>query len=179
MSVYQMTGGWSSPEPPTSHDNEIFVKAFGSLSGLSYEPHLVSRQVVRGTNYAFYCGVNAATSPPQTGFVISEAHESLEGAVSRTTVTLYGMIPQSLNEWSEPRLLDDNDIAVFEKGVKGVTGVVHTPLLVSSQLAQGKNYRYFCTSKTETNTGISVFTIHEKEQESVAEPRITNVATFG
>jgi len=171
-------GGWSNPEPPTDKDRAVFDAAFGNLSGLSYQPLLVAKQIVNGTNYAFFCEANAATATPQTGFVMAEAHETLEGAVTRTNITIYGMVPQSVNAWSEARLLTEHDAAIFAKGVAGVKGVIHTPLLVSSQVEKDVRHRFFCVSQSENlpgRVGFTVATMLENE-ESV---RVVHVATFG
>ena len=184
MTDVQLAGGWSGLTPLTEHDKYVFEKAFGGLAGIASEPHFVSRQVVNGMNYAFFCGASSATNPPQTGFVIAEAHEATDGIVNRTNITTYGMMPQTLHSWLDAKPLDDHDIAVFEKATKGATDVIHTPHLVSHQLANGKSYRYFCTSKSQTkmeSTGKSIITINETapEGEEVGDVRITNVATFG
>ena len=195
MADMQLAGGWSGLVPLTEHDEYVFGEAFGGPVGIYSKPHWVSRQVVNGMNYAFFCGANSATDPPQTGFVIAEAHESTGGSVSRTNITTYGMIPQqsvrafrteqpaeeAQGHWSDARPLDDHDTAVFEKTARGLTGVAHTPHLVSHQFTDGKNYRYFCTSKSLTlpnATGISIVTVNETAPESGGNVRITNISTF-
>ena len=192
MADTQLVGGWSELAPLTEHDKYVFEKAFSGLAGINSQPHFVSRQVVNGMNYAFFCGASSATNPPLTGFVIAEAHEATDGTVSRTNITTYGMIPQALHHWSDAMPLNDHDTAVFEKAVKGFKEVTHTPHLVSHQIAgegaSGKNYRFFCTSKSLTRpqaaaTGFSIITIHENapipENEGAGDVRITNITTFG
>ena len=185
MLNFEAPGGWGDPAPLTSHDQSIFEKTFVGLTGIEYEPHLVSTHVADGINYAYYGGVKTTTNPSQTGFVIAEVHESFNGTVSRTNVTTYGMSPQALGSWADIRLLTPHDQAVFEQAVKGFVGVIHTPYLVSNQIVNGTNYRYFCISKTLTqpvNTGISIVSIHEQTPEAegdVGKIKITNITTFG
>jgi len=171
-------GGWTNPEPPTDKDMAVFDAAFGKLSGLSYQPLLVATQIVNGTNYAFFCEANAATATPQTGFVMAEAHESLEGIVTRTNITIYGMVPQSVNAWSGARLLTEHDTATFEKGVAGVKGVIHAPLLVSSQAEKNVRHRFFCVSRNENLPGRVGFTVATMTEDG-ENVKVVHVATFG
>ena len=173
-----LMGGWSNPEPPENRDRTVFDAAFGKLSGLSYQPLLVAKQIVNGTNYAFFCEANAATATPRTGFVMAEAHESLEGVVTRTNITIYGMVPQSVNAWSEARLLTEHDTAIFEKGVTGVQGVIHTPLLVSSQAEKNVRHRFFCISQNESLPGRVGFTVATMMEDGDS-VKVMHVATFG
>ena len=49
-----------------------------------------------------------------------------------------------LGAWSLFEELDENDRAVFDKAVSGLTGVSYLPEQVSKQLVNGTNYRFFC-----------------------------------
>ena len=171
-----ISGGWSDLSSPTSHEKTVFDTAFGKLSGLSYRPLLVSKQIVNGTNYAFFCEAAATAIIPQIGFVIAEAYESLEGNINRTNITIYGMVPQTLNVWGEARLLTDEDSAIFSK--VNFKGVNHKPLIVSSEENNGNGYRFFCISNYEdmpSKIGFTIITLKTGD-ETV---KVVNVATFG
>lgn len=54
-----ITGSWTKFRVVTDEDVEIFKEATERLVGVTYEPLIVSTQIVAGTNYKFIC--NAAT----------------------------------------------------------------------------------------------------------------------
>ena len=56
-----MVGGWTKYHPLTPPDTEIFKIALAGFVGVTYDPNMVSTQVVAGTNYRFNCN---ATQPP-------------------------------------------------------------------------------------------------------------------
>ena len=49
----QMVGAFGEDRALTAEDREVFDKAMEGLMGVSYEPLLVSTQVVAGLNYRF------------------------------------------------------------------------------------------------------------------------------
>lgn len=90
MSHTQMTGGWSEPRPLTHQDMRIFNEALRGLTGAIYTPHLVSTQVVNGTNYIFLCSTRSATNRAIIGFAVVSAHRSLHGRVRLTDIKRCG-----------------------------------------------------------------------------------------
>ena len=82
----QLSGGWSEPRPLTMQDRRIFTEALGGMDGVTYTPHLVSTQVVNGTNYAFLCGMRSVTYPADVGFAVVIAHKSLNGDIQLTDI---------------------------------------------------------------------------------------------
>ena len=53
---------------------------------------------------------------------------------------------QMSGAYSEDRELTEEDIAVFEEALSGLTGVVYEPLMVSTQVVAGTNYRFTCNA---------------------------------
>lgn len=49
--------------------------------------------------------------------------------------------------WSPFRALTIEDKQVFDKAMSGLVGVDYEPLLVSTQVVAGTNYRFFCNAK--------------------------------
>jgi len=179
MSENQLIGDWSNPIPLTEHDKKNFEDALSGLVGVSYVPHLRSMQVVNGTHYVFFCSATAMTNPQQIGFALAEVHVSTTGSISLTNVTTYGMVPQALGSWTEIRALTELETNIFKKATQGMTGLIHRPYLVSSQAANGTNYRIFCLSTSATlpsKIGISILSIHEDENAENA--KVTHFAAF-
>lgn len=48
-------GGWSAYRDLTPEDKVVFNKAMEGLVGVDYEPKKISKQIVNGTNYRFFC----------------------------------------------------------------------------------------------------------------------------
>ena len=87
----QQYGGWSEPRPITMQDRKVFIDALGGMVGATYTPHLVSTQVVNGTNYAFLCGMRTATYQAEVGFAVINAHRSLAGEVKLIDIKKCGI----------------------------------------------------------------------------------------
>ena len=87
----QLSGGWSEPRPLTMQDRKIFAETMGGMVGATYTPHLVSTQVVNGTNYAFLCGMRTATYPADVGFAVVTAHKPLNGTAQLTDIKKCGI----------------------------------------------------------------------------------------
>lgn len=57
-------GGWSDFAALESEDEDVFKHALDGFVGVSYTPSKVSKQVVNGMNYRFFCyGVTATEIP--------------------------------------------------------------------------------------------------------------------
>lgn len=85
--VMSLDGGWSKFEQVSSADRAAFNEALAGLSGVSYEPLVVSRQVVAGVNYDFFC--NAKVVVPNANWypVMVQIYKPLKGKASITTIT--------------------------------------------------------------------------------------------
>ena len=86
-----MPGGSTEFHPLTSHDTYVFNTAIANLVGVSYEPLLVSTQVVNGTNYTFIAKATTTTNPPKTYYVMITVFEALPSAGG--TITLGDIKP--------------------------------------------------------------------------------------
>lgn len=60
-----MCGGFSEFKQVTEEELAIFKEATEGLLGVSYEPLIVAKQIVAGTNYKFICNATAITLHPQ------------------------------------------------------------------------------------------------------------------
>ena len=57
----QIPGGWSKNHPLTDEERMMFDEAISKNIGITYDPKLVSVQIVNGTNYRYQC---EASMPP-------------------------------------------------------------------------------------------------------------------
>lgn len=67
-------GGWSQFENLTDKESHIFEKAMKELVGANYTPKKVSKQVVNGMNYRFFCYGTLATLGAETFPAIVKIH---------------------------------------------------------------------------------------------------------
>lgn len=74
-------GGWSSFTELEPEDGVVFEKAMEGLVGVSYTPVRVSRQIVNGTNYRFFCYGEPATRERHKFPAIVKIYASLKGDV--------------------------------------------------------------------------------------------------
>lgn len=73
-------GGWSPFEPLTEEDRKVFDEAMKGLVGVEYTPKKVSKQIVQGTNYRFFCYGNPLTAEPDKFPAIVKIYAPLPGA---------------------------------------------------------------------------------------------------
>lgn len=53
-------GGWSKFVPVSANDTAVFKEAVTGFVGVVYEPLAVSKQLVAGMNYIFFCNAKGA-----------------------------------------------------------------------------------------------------------------------
>ncbi|MDR0893493.1 MAG: protease inhibitor I42 family protein [Mediterranea sp.] len=88
-------------------------------------------------------------------------------------------IGQTLGGWSDFAPLSEDDTKVFGSALKGLVGVDYTPVLVSYQIVDGKQYRFFCISKTVTAVpkyGTAMITVYVPNGEST--PVLESIVTY-
>lgn len=81
-------GGRSSFVELTEEDRKVFKEAMAGILGVDYTPEKVSKQIVHGTNYYFFCYGNPVTSEPGKFPAIVRIHAPLpgEGAAKVTKI---------------------------------------------------------------------------------------------
>lgn len=92
-SVKSLPGGWSEFSFLTDEDKKIFEIATSGLCGVSYEPLIVSKQVVSGINYKFICNAK---------IIVPNGHNYL------AAVTIYA--PPSSEKDVKPIITDINPL---------------------------------------------------------------------
>lgn len=80
-------GAYSEPQALNDHDKEVFEKAMAGLVGVTYTPTLVSKQIVAGVNYRFYCKTTTATLHPEEGGAIVSVFEELPAYGGKVVVS--------------------------------------------------------------------------------------------
>jgi len=81
-----LAGGWSKFRTLTAEDKDVFDRAMKGLVGVSYEPLLVSTQVVAGENFKYLCNATVVIQEPTTSHKMVQIFRSLENEVSITSI---------------------------------------------------------------------------------------------
>ena len=79
-------GCWSKFKSLTEEDKEVFDRALKGLVGVTYEPLLVSTQVVAGLNFKYVCNATLVVQEPTTSLKMVHIFKSLENEVSITSI---------------------------------------------------------------------------------------------
>lgn len=75
------SGDWSEYRPIDIAEEEILQTALFNCIGASYQPLLVSTQLVAGTNYSFFCNEHKSTPNPPNDAVIIDVFVDLHNQV--------------------------------------------------------------------------------------------------
>ena len=67
-------GAWSSFEAVTMEDKQVFNEAMEGFVGVKYTPEKVSKQIVNGVNYRFFCYGHPAVQGEHTFPAIVKIH---------------------------------------------------------------------------------------------------------
>ncbi len=63
----------------SNEDQKAFDEAFKNFTGVRYSPVAVSKQLVAGTNYKFFCNTETVTLYPVDGIAIVSIYKPLDG----------------------------------------------------------------------------------------------------
>ena len=156
----QLAGGWQNSESPeiTAELRAVFDKALDGFVGVGYEPiAYLGRQIVAGTNHAFFCRAQVIYPNSLPYFAIVFIYEDLDGKAEITDIasmTVSGDLDENASTavqlpggWSfaEPQ---EDGMAAFEKASEYLTGASYTPIRVlSSQVVAGMNYCVLCQAQ--------------------------------
>ena len=161
-------GGWTINTKAgayvTKAQNKLFAQATKGLAGVSYTPIFVmSKQVVAGTNYAYFCKAQTITAKPKTSWKIAIVYKPLSGKAKLIAVNNFNFknistranAPkatdatgawENLSKKYTSKVLPKKARTAFNKAKKAYVGVDLTPLvLLSTQTVAGTNYRYLCS----------------------------------
>ncbi|WP_196889955.1 hypothetical protein [Aureivirga sp. CE67] len=146
-----LVGGWSSFEPLTEEDKEIFNEVMKNYVGVDYVPFEVSKQIVNGTNYRFRCKAKGVYPGATEELCIVEIYKPIKGEprlVSIKNVDSYSeQNTELLGGWSPYEPLTAESKFVFAEATERIEGVVYTPFKVSTQVVAGMNYRFRCEAQ--------------------------------
>lgn len=79
MPTEAIEGGWTPFADPTEEELALFNVVLSGLMGADYEPVKVSRQIVGGTNYRFFCYGTLVTPQKTTFPAIVRIFKPIEG----------------------------------------------------------------------------------------------------
>lgn len=80
-------GGFTKFRVVNDDDLKVFHEALEGFTGSSFEPLIVSTQVVAGTNYKFICNAQMVTNPPIDYTAEIMIFKPLEGKAVMTQLT--------------------------------------------------------------------------------------------
>ncbi len=142
-SVQAMTGGWSAYQAVTPEDQAVLDQGLGGALGVSYEPLCVSKQIVAGTNYRFFCIATGATYPPTEKNAFIDVFVDLNRKASKAHIT---EIPheQLPGGYSIFKPMEKEDTEAFAQAMKGLVGAKYVPFAVSTQVVNGLNRKFLC-----------------------------------
>lgn len=156
----QLSGGWQNSESPeiTAELRAVFDRAHDGVVAVGYEPiAYLGRQIVAGTNHAFFCRAQVVYPNSLPYFAIVYIYEDLDGKAEITDIasmTVYGDFNENASTaaqlpggWSFAEAQEDG-MAAFEKASEYLTGASYTPIRVlSSQVVAGMNYCILCQAQ--------------------------------
>ncbi|MBR6165004.1 MAG: hypothetical protein IKQ45_03635 [Clostridia bacterium] len=161
-------GGWKINKKVgtylTKAETKVFEKAVEKLGGVAYTPvFTLAKQVVAGTNYAFFCKAVTATAKASTSWKVVIVYQDLQGNAEVLAVNSfnYKNIKTRKNPYTAASVagaweyskktpsskgLPSTAKKVFKKATKEYTGVGLTALaLLGTQQVAGVNYKYLCS----------------------------------
>lgn len=155
----------------TKSEKSLFDKATRKLVGASYTPVAVlAKQVVAGTNYAYFCKAKTATANPKTSWKVVVVYKNLKGKAKVIAVNNFNC--NSISTLKKPastagmagawtcksytgasKGIPKAAQSAIDKAKKKYKKVSLTPLaLLSSQVVAGKNYRFLCSGKASDSS---------------------------
>ena len=79
-------GGWSPFAVLKEEDKKVFDEAMEGFVGVKYEPEKVSKQIVNGTNYRFFCYGAPTTLGAHTFPAIVKIYAAPGGKAQNTAI---------------------------------------------------------------------------------------------
>ncbi len=79
-------GGWTQFKDLTASDKKVFDEAMKHHVGATFTPEKVSKQIVNGTNYRFFCYGMPATHEPHRYPAIVKIHAPIHGEPEITEI---------------------------------------------------------------------------------------------
>jgi predicted secreted protein len=136
-------GGWSPLAKPDADALAAFKEAFTKLLGVSYEPLLVTKQVVNGVYYIFAANAKVVHPEAVTYPVLIRVYKGPnEPAKTVKIVHLGSPSPHHIGGYNAFRSVGDEEKAVLAAAFTNFAGAKYTADFVSTQLVSGHNYRF-------------------------------------
>ena len=178
----QVSGGWTVNAKTgtyvTKAQKKLFKQATKGLVGVTYTPVFVmSKQVVAGTNYAYFCKAETATAKKNVSWKVVIVNKPVTGKPSVLAVNNFNYkkiktlknAPKASNAdgaWAnitktyKSKVLPKEARKAFSKATKKYVGLELTPLvMVSSQVVAGTNYRYLCSGVVPGSKGLNYYAV--------------------
>ena len=185
LTTQTVAGGWTTNGKTgayvTKAQKKLFAKATSKMVGTTYTPVFVmAKQVVAGTNYAYFCKAQTVTAKKSTSWKVVIVNKPVKGKASVLAVNNFNYKKiktlknppkaskadgawKNISKKYKSKVLPKAARKAFNKAAKKYVGVELTPLvLLSSQVVAGTNYRYLCSgvvpgSKTVNYYAVDVY----------------------
>lgn len=161
----EVLGGWTINDSLPEMNDACFNDAREDLVGVSYSPlFILGTQPVAGENIQYLCYAKDVTPNAKVEFKVVTIYKELEDdddddddyeikCVENFNVMDYledqgsntpeGLMGGWQDNGDQPNMLSDDEKAVFEKALEGLTGVGYQPVAkLASQVVSGTNYAF-------------------------------------
>ncbi len=167
VEVFDDSGNWitaKDPEIGESHTN-IFRTINASIDGVSYTPvaTLAYRETDKGTEFRFFARKTIVTASPVDSYVILEVVDGSDkfNTYDVTSPVYEKNAPEGAYSLCDTPKLDATEIAAFQKGIEGLTGVIYNPIakLATQEVGGAINYIFICEATTVTVNPVSYYAL--------------------
>ena len=165
----EVAGGWTINPSLPEMDDAIFDHARQKLLGVSYSPlYVIGTQPVAGENLMYLAYATPVTPEGKPSFKVVTVYHDLDKDFESeiTNVADFDVMnyldgqgantPEGLmGGWQDaselPNMLSDEENAVFEKALEGLTGVGYKPVAtLATQVVAGTNYAFLALGTSVT-----------------------------
>ncbi len=165
--IFDDSGNWitaKDPEIGEAH-TKIFQTINTSIDGVSYSPvaTLAYRETDEGTEFRFFARKTIITASPIDSYVILEVVDGSDkfNTYDVTSPVYEKNAPFGAYSLCDTPKLDALEIAAFQKGIEGLTGVIYDPIakLATQEVGGAINYIFICEATTVTANPVSYYAL--------------------
>jgi hypothetical protein len=146
-------GGWSPFDTPDEEARNVFDKAFQKLSGVRYDPLLVTKQLVSGNmNFIFLTKASLVYPDSAPYSALVRIHGNAKEAAIVKIVPHGSPSPSRFGGYTAFKEVSEEEHGILSRALKGFNGFGFEGKYVSTQLVAGLNYKFAGTQKSTTKS---------------------------